>query len=172
MTDADDIERIRAAKRERLLERLAGSDATDQSAASEPATEANDPVEVEDREQFATVLANHRTGLADFYADWCGPCRMLAPIVERIATETPATVANVDTEANPELSQQFGVRSLPTLVLFVDGEPAERLVGMQEETRLRSVVERHASAAVDTRRRATDPGSASDRPEAAAGPVS
>ncbi|TQR21944.1 hypothetical protein C9J85_19490 [Haloferax sp. wsp5] len=67
--------------------------------------------------------------LVDFYADWCGPCKQLEPAVERIAAGTAATVAKVDIDANQQLAAKYGVRSVPTLLLFVDGEPVERLVG-------------------------------------------
>ena len=82
--------------------------------------------------------------LADFYADWCGPCQMLEPVVESVAADTDATVATVDVDANQGLAAEHGVRGVPTLLLFADGEPVERLVGMQEEARLRSVIEEHA----------------------------
>ena len=77
----------------------------------------------------------------DFYADWCGPCKQLEPIVERIAAGTAATVAKVDIDANQQLAAKYGVRSVPTLLLFADGGPVERLVGMQQEPQLRSLVE-------------------------------
>jgi len=82
--------------------------------------------------------------LVDFYADWCGPCQMLEPVVESIAADTDATVAKVDVDANQGLAAEYGVRGVPTLVLFADGEPAERLVGMQDEARLRSAIEEYA----------------------------
>jgi len=82
--------------------------------------------------------------LVDFYADWCGPCQMLEPVVESIAADTDATVAKVDVDANRGLAAEYGVRGVPTLLLFADGEPVERLVGMQDESRLRSAIEEHA----------------------------
>jgi thioredoxin 1 len=82
--------------------------------------------------------------LVDFYADWCGPCKQLEPVVERIAAGTAATVAKVDIDANQQLAAKYGVRSVPTLLLFADGEPVERLVGMQQEPQLRSLIESYA----------------------------
>jgi thioredoxin 1 len=69
---------------------------------------------------------------------------MLEPVVESIAAETAATVAKVDADAHQGLAREYGVQGLPTLFLFTGGELTERLVGMQDETRLRSLVEQHA----------------------------
>jgi thioredoxin 1 len=87
------------------------------------------------------VVGSHDVVLVDFYADWCGPCQMLEPVVETIAADTAATVAKVDIDANQRLASEYGVRGVPTLVLFADGAPAERLVGMQDEAQLRTAVE-------------------------------
>lgn len=137
-TDGDDLERIRAEKRERLRERIE----REQQGTESP----DDPVTVESQAQFGEVLDAHDLVLVDFYADWCGPCKMLAPILEELAGETPAAIAKVDTDAHPALAQQYGVQGLPTLLLFADGEPVERLVGMQDGTTLRQVIDRHTSA--------------------------
>lgn len=137
-TDGDDLERIRAEKRERLRERI---EREQRGTAS-----SDEPVTVESQAQFDEVLETHDLVLVDFYADWCGPCKMLAPILEDLAGETPAAIAKVDTDAYPALAQQYGVQGLPTLLLFADGEAVERLVGMQDGTTLRQVIDRHASS--------------------------
>ncbi|GAB3037754.1 thioredoxin [Natronobiforma cellulositropha] len=139
MDEPDELERIRAAKRERLREQ-----AQTQGGGDADTTDAATPVSVDTPEHFTSLLSSHQVVLADFYADWCGPCQMLAPILETIAADTQATVVKIDTEAHPKLAQRHGVRGLPTLVLFVGGEPAERLVGLQTEDALRTVVARHA----------------------------
>ena len=69
---------------------------------------------------------------------------MLEPIVETLAAETVATVTKVDVDANQQLAQSYGVRGVPTLVLFAEGEQVEEVVGMQGEERLRSLIERYA----------------------------
>ncbi|MCL7419076.1 MAG: thioredoxin, partial [Halalkalicoccus sp.] len=81
--------------------------------------------------------------LTDFYADWCGPCQMLEPIIETIAAESDAAVAKVNIDANQQLAAAYGVRGVPTLVLFADGTQAEEIVGMQGEGQLRSLIERY-----------------------------
>lgn len=68
---------------------------------------------------------------------------MLEPVVETIAAETSATVAKIDIDTNQQLAAEYGVQGVPTLVLFADGQQAERLVGMQDEAQFRSVIEAH-----------------------------
>ena len=81
--------------------------------------------------------------LVDFWADWCPPCRMQGPIVERVAGEYAgrAVVAKLDVDKNPETAGRLGVQSIPTLILFKEGRESERMVGLQTEDRLKSVLE-------------------------------
>ena len=139
-SDTEDIEAIREQKKERLAERLDEEDGAGE--ATEPT--AGDPVHVESESHLNELVADRDVVLVDFYADWCGPCQMLEPVVESIAAETAATVAKVDVDAHQGLAREYGVQGVPTLFLFADGQPAERLVGMQDESRLRSLVEQHA----------------------------
>lgn len=129
----DELERIR----ERKIEELKAKAEQDHQRASSP----DQPIGVESQSHFEQVLQEHDRVLVDFYADWCGPCQMLAPVLDRLATETPGTIAKVDTEALPGVAQQYGVRGLPTLILFENGQPAKQLVGMQEESTLRGLLE-------------------------------
>jgi thioredoxin 1 len=138
----EDIEEIRRQKMEELRNRAGdGGDSGDGGAGEQSPSE---PVHVDGQADLDGFVADHGVVLADFYADWCGPCKMLEPVVESVAAETDAAVAKVDVDANQGLAAEYGVRGVPTLVLFADGEPVERLVGMQEEARLRSLVESHA----------------------------
>jgi thioredoxin 1 len=100
-----------------------------------------EPIPVESVDQFRTITGRNGVVLVDFYADWCGPCKMLEPTVEAIAAETEATVATVDVDTHGELAAQFGVQGVPNLVFFRDGEPAKRVVGVQGRDALESVVE-------------------------------
>ncbi len=76
--------------------------------------------------------------VVDFWAEWCGPCKMIAPALEEIANEMAGQVkiAKVNIDENPELAAQFGVRSIPTLLLFKDGEVAANMVGAAPKGRL------------------------------------
>ena len=70
--------------------------------------------------------------LVDFYADWCGPCKMMSPIVDEIADErTDVTVAKVNVDESSELASRFGVVSIPTLIIFKDGKEAGRIIGFK-----------------------------------------
>ncbi|NHN42878.1 thioredoxin [Halorubellus sp. JP-L1] len=134
----EEIEEIRRQK----LEELRSRDERGSANASEPRSP-TEPVPVDGDAELSETVAEHDVVLVDFYADWCGPCQMLEPVVETVAAETDAAVAKVDIDANQSLAAEYSVRGVPTLLLFADGQPVERLVGMQEEARLRSLIERH-----------------------------
>jgi thioredoxin 1 len=102
-----------------------------------------EPVSVDGQTDLEGFVDEHDVVLVDFYADWCGPCTMLEPVVESLAAETPTAIAKVDVEQNQRLAGAHGVRGVPTLVLFADGEQVEEVVGVQSEEQLRSLVEQY-----------------------------
>ena len=83
----------------------------------------------------------------DFYADWCGPCKAIGPIVEELANEYHGKiqVRKVNIDDFPELASQLGIRGIPTLILFKDGKPAETVVGLVSKSALADVIDRHAA---------------------------
>ena len=91
------------------------------------------------------VLKAKLPALVDFWAVWCNPCKMIAPIVEEIAAETDGEllVAKLDVDTNPITPGHFGVMTIPTLILFVDGRPVERLVGVRPKEKLMSSLRPH-----------------------------
>jgi len=102
-----------------------------------------DPIHIDGQDELDDLVSGGGVVLVDFFADWCGPCKMIEPIVADLAAETDAVVAKVDVDANQPLAAEYGVRGVPTLVLFDGGEQVRELVGAQSEETLRSLVESH-----------------------------
>lgn len=94
-----------------------------------------------DDSTFAQTIAQGVT-LVDFYADWCGPCKMLSPVLEKVAEEVhgSAVIAKVDVDSSPQAPSKFGVTSIPTLILFKDGVEVGRQVGLKDAAALKQFI--------------------------------
>jgi thioredoxin 1 len=91
------------------------------------------------RETFDTTLKTAaKPVLVDFWADWCGPCKMIAPVLEQLADEQQgkALIAKVNIDESPELADRFGITTIPTMVVFKSGQPVKRLQGVQSKPTL------------------------------------
>ena len=104
---------------------------------------ANEPIHIND-DNFDVVVHRDNLVLVDFWAPWCGPCRAIAPVLEELAGDygEALTVAKINVDDNQRKAAQFGVRAIPTLVLFKDGNPVETLVGLQSRSSLIAAIER------------------------------
>ena len=102
------------------------------------------PVHIHSGDDLEEIVSVGDVVLVDFYADWCGPCRLLEPILEQVAAKTEAVVAKIDIDEQRGLATAYQVRSVPTMVLFVDGTVVEQLVGVQDEKTLTERIEEYA----------------------------
>jgi thioredoxin len=95
------------------------------------------------------VLQSDKPVLVDFWAPWCGPCKMLSPVIEKIAGQLGdrVTFAKLNTDENPSLAGQYGVSGIPCLILYKGGQPIDRIVGFVPEAMIRSMLDKHLAAA-------------------------
>nr|4BA7_A Chain A, LBCA THIOREDOXIN [synthetic construct]4BA7_B Chain B, LBCA THIOREDOXIN [synthetic construct] len=102
-------------------------------------------IEINDENFEEEVLKSDKPVLVDFWAPWCGPCRMIAPIIEELAEEYEGKVkfAKVNVDENPETAAKYGIMSIPTLLLFKNGEVVDKLVGARPKEALKERIEKH-----------------------------
>ncbi|MFN8442271.1 MAG: thioredoxin [Caldilineaceae bacterium] len=103
------------------------------------------PVKVTDSTFENEVINSSSPVLVDFWAEWCGPCKMIAPVLDELAGELDGklTIGKLDVDHNPDTAMAFGVMSIPTLLLFKDGKAVDRIVGFQPKAQLVKRLEMH-----------------------------
>ena len=106
--------------------------------------------EVSDGTFERDVLGSDRPVLVDFWAEWCAPCRMLSPTVEAVAEKYASTarVVKLNVDDNPSVSQRYGIKGIPTLILFKGGREEERVVGATSKESISRLIDKHISGAV------------------------
>ena len=102
------------------------------------------PIEVTD-DTFESTIADNKLVLVDFWAPWCGPCRMVAPVLDEIAGEhgEKVTIAKVNTDENQVVASKHGIMSIPTMMLFKDGEKIDQMVGALPKPQIMAKLEPH-----------------------------
>ncbi len=106
-------------------------------------------IEISDSQFDIEVLQSKQPVLVDFWAPWCGPCRQIAPMIDEITSENAgsAKVVKVNIDESPAAAQNYGVTSIPTLMVFKDGEVVERFIGAQPKARLQEAIDSHKEMA-------------------------
>lgn len=91
------------------------------------------PEQLTEDSEFSEVLDRHDRVLVDFYADWCGPCKMMEPVLEELAKDVDSHILKINVEDYPVIVKTYDVRAVPTLIVFEDGDPIKTLIGGQEK---------------------------------------
>lgn len=93
-------------------------------------------------EKFTEDLGND-LAMVDFHASWCGPCRTLGPIIEKVSEEKNVKLLKVDADESKDIASSFGVRGIPTVIFFKGGQEVDRVVGLKQPTTYNEIIEKH-----------------------------
>jgi thioredoxin 1 len=132
----DELELIRQKKMKELMQKMSGGRSMAQVVDS--------PVKL-NTSNFDETLKKHENVVVDFWAEWCMPCRMIAPIVEELAKEYAGKVVfgKLNTDENPTIAARYGISAIPTLIFFKNGKPVDQLVGAMPKSELKRWVQRN-----------------------------
>jgi thioredoxin 1 len=129
----DELEQLRQKKLQELRDRF-------DPAKRQAVTSGHTPVLTVDEHSFSDIVKNHPALVIDFWAEWCGPCRRVAPVVEDLAQEfsNKVSFAKCDTDHNQRLALQFGISAIPCLILFSNGQMVDRIIGALPKETIRA----------------------------------
>ncbi|MGI6308600.1 MAG: thioredoxin [Dethiobacteria bacterium] len=101
------------------------------------------PVDVNDQQFQEEISNSSEPVLVDFWASWCGPCRMVAPVLEDLAVDYDGKVKvlKVNVDENPDAASRYGIMSIPTMILFKNGEPVQTIVGFRKKEELKDIID-------------------------------
>ena len=136
---------IRMSEEDRELERIKLRKLRElMSGKAEAGEKLDKPVHLDENE-FHEFLQKHPLVLVDFWAPWCGPCHMIAPVIDELAREYAGRVAfaKIDVDKNRRLAMKFGIMSIPTLILFKNGKPVDMIVGAQPKPAIEEMIKRY-----------------------------
>jgi thioredoxin 1 len=138
----DEIEKIRQKKLHELMKKMREGEAHGNSEMID--THTDKPITVSSQ-NFNEILRKHRNVVVDFWAEWCMPCRMIAPIVEELAKEYAGKIvfAKLNTDENQQIAARYGISAIPTLIFFKNGRPVDQIVGALPKSEMKKWIERN-----------------------------
>jgi len=135
----DELERIKQRKLAELMKKMSGTKGD--SVAYVP----SEPVTLTD-ENFDGFISSNKLVVVDFWAEWCAPCRMLAPVIEELAKEYAGKIVfgKLNVDENPTTAAKFGIMSIPTLIVFKNGQPVDMIIGAMPKKQIEARLNRYA----------------------------
>lgn len=97
------------------------------------------------KNEFENIIKENKPTLVDFFATWCGPCKMLSPILEKVEEESNGeyNIVKVDIDESYDLAKKFGIMSVPTMIIFKNGEEVEKLIGLRQKNQIEEIIKKH-----------------------------